>query len=1056
MGDPVRRLVALFLRAAKTIPQERRLLGRRQLRLELLEARDVPTGQLNFAAFNDLNQNAVWESNEFGVPGVVLTQAGQDPGNSGVGGSVGTGAGGTVTETLIIGGYSYSLSIPNTYRILIPFAYSNNLTVSEGQTTTVQIPVVLYPHVQVSVATPTVSESGGSTGQFTFSRDGDVGQPLTVLYYLTGSARESDDYAAMPGSITIPAGATTAQVNLSPINDAWSEGTEIAQIELSPSPNYQSGSTTSAQMAISDDPGDSGPVVSIAAGTSSIQESSSAAGYFLVTRTGNLSQALTVEYETPGAAQSDVGDAVSGQDFTDAQGGTVTIAGGQSQASIEIAPVDDNWVEGAEQIRAWLDPTLVYDLGSIVSAQFTLNDDTTDNYTLGAGLPNIQITAISPSVSESGGTQSSFQVTRNGQLGSTVTVHYEMDGTAVPGVDYAIPSGSITFAPNQTTATISLSAVNDVFAQGNRSVEARLLGDSRYLIGDSNYATLTLSDDVGDTQPAVFVTAVEPVALRPINASDPGAPASFSISRSGSTANGLTVQYDVSGDATPGVDFVALSGQAVILAGQTSVDVGVTPIFGTTSDDDESLTIRIKNPTAGTYLPAAQQESGITLSQPKAATPGAIVFTVSFRHRDGADKLIGLASDNLTILFDPPNQATKYKAPHYRDTNHDGQISTATGTSERAYPIIYVNGQRIETDATFYVANMAPFRGKIVWVKAQREFGAGLVDYLPPIQASIEAYGFKIHDDRAPATFALQPGYEPAFTLAWEFSINGENGNYVSAGASTDPLHVTYSAPTATSKLYRTSVFQATVAIAGATSEADVRQKVWDGVPAGNGSNLFSFSARTVQTWDGKPLHYYLDWKTKKQTDAELIAPSTLNPATNVKEGDAECMAWARHFQNVMRIDGFDYQMKVLKKPAAFKGFAVKIWQYPAAGPFENVMSNSGGAPLEITGNIGEQKYKFVTVKVADQPGAKGQWVTNPASLFVNHVVVQVGSDLWDPSYGAIYPATDGGPTNNLAIAFQKDALDGYYEIKPVAGKTIMKFTKPSSTNPEVIISNYP
>jgi hypothetical protein len=79
-----------------------------------------------------------------------------------------------------------------------------------------------------------------------------------------------------------------------------------------------------------------------------------------------------------------------------------------------------------------------------------------------------------------------------------------------------------------------------------------------------------------------------------------------------------------------------------------------------------------------------------------------------------------------------------------------------------------------------------------------------------------------------------------------------------------------------------------------------------------------------------------------------------------------------------------------------------------------------------VTGPVGSQKYVFAKATVTDQQGIPGQWVANPASNFLNHIVVQVGSDLWDPSYGTIYLASNGGPTNNVAIAFQRQALDGY------------------------------
>src|SRR5439155_775016 len=72
------------------------------------------------------------------------------------------------------------------------------------------------------------SEVGPNTGTFTVTRTGgDQSGALTVFFNTpTGSASSGTDYTALPASVTIPAGASTAPVTFTPILDASVEGTE--------------------------------------------------------------------------------------------------------------------------------------------------------------------------------------------------------------------------------------------------------------------------------------------------------------------------------------------------------------------------------------------------------------------------------------------------------------------------------------------------------------------------------------------------------------------------------------------------------------------------------------------------------------------------------------------------------------------------------------------------------------------------------------------------------------------------------------------------------------
>jgi len=66
---------------------------------------------------------------------------------------------------------------------------------------------------------PDASEIGPDTGAFTVTRTDGTNNDLTVFYHVGGTARPRVDYQALPGHLTIPAGASSADITVTPIAD---------------------------------------------------------------------------------------------------------------------------------------------------------------------------------------------------------------------------------------------------------------------------------------------------------------------------------------------------------------------------------------------------------------------------------------------------------------------------------------------------------------------------------------------------------------------------------------------------------------------------------------------------------------------------------------------------------------------------------------------------------------------------------------------------------------------------------------------------------------------
>jgi hypothetical protein len=107
------------------------------------------------------------------------------------------------------------------------------------------------PSVTVSASDANAAEAGTDPGTFTVTRTGPTTAALTVGFTLGGTASAAD-YAAVPGTVTIPAGSPSAPVTLTPVDDTTVEGSETVVLTLSGGQGYTVGAPSSATVTIAD------------------------------------------------------------------------------------------------------------------------------------------------------------------------------------------------------------------------------------------------------------------------------------------------------------------------------------------------------------------------------------------------------------------------------------------------------------------------------------------------------------------------------------------------------------------------------------------------------------------------------------------------------------------------------------------------------------------------------------------------------------------------------------------------------------------------------------
>ncbi len=460
------------------------------------------------------------------------------------------------------------------------------------------------PKISIAATTPHTVENSGLPGVFTITRTGATTNPLTVNYAGSGTATSGVDYAALSGSVTIPALASSAVVNVQPIDDSIAEPTETVILTLSSNAAYLIDSLgTAATVSIIDD---DVQIVNVTATDTTATEvdltqpgAKADTATFLITRTtSDTSQALTIYYSVSGINGSGVG-ALHGVDY-EALPGMVVIPAGETTASVTIVPRFDGLGEGPEKVQFQLGagPTN-YQLGPSNNAIITINDNATDVPYVGV----IQMTnAAEPA------TNGIFRIFARGAGTGTITVNYTMGGSAVAGTDYNITGiGSTMITLNngtEVTKDISVVPVNNATADPLRTITMNLTASANYqTFAPTASATMWLRDD---DQPTVYVDAHQ--TGTPPTISESGSASKFYLSRTGSTASALTVNYAMSGTAVNGTDYASVTGIATIAAGASGADVIITPVNNATFSGTRTITLTLTpngyavGPSATMYL----------------------------------------------------------------------------------------------------------------------------------------------------------------------------------------------------------------------------------------------------------------------------------------------------------------------------------------------------------------------------------------------------------------------------------------------------------------------
>ncbi|MBC7631445.1 fibronectin type III domain-containing protein [Aeromicrobium sp.] len=224
-------------------------------------------------------------------------------------------------------------------------------------------------------------------------------------------------------------------------------------------------------------------------------------------------------------------------------------------------------------------------------------------------------------VAESSGTQS-LVVVRSGNTNVPATVDYARSGgTATPGEDFILNSGTLNFAEGQTTKTIPVIILGDGVRDPGETIEISLTGPSvGATVSSPQTATVTIADD--DTAVVAFAQSTRTLT-------ETAGTVQLTVTRTGNTTIPATVGYArTGGNATPGADFTLTAGTLNFAAGETTKSIEVSIVNDVGREAAESLVISL-DPGDGDTSLGARATTTVTIAPSDQLPDGGISSSAS-------------------------------------------------------------------------------------------------------------------------------------------------------------------------------------------------------------------------------------------------------------------------------------------------------------------------------------------------------------------------------------------------------------------------------------------
>ena len=540
---------------------------------------------------------------------------------------------------------------------------AETLTFSPGQTTKIiRVPVLVDSTQEssetftVELSTPMGTTLADSTGLGTITADpmpglsiGDAepvaeggaavftvtlvpasNHVVTVTYStVDGTAVADADFTPTSGTLTFNPNQTTKTIRVPILRDTVHEPSETFTVEF----DDPTGTTLADSTGLGTIAADATPGLSIA---DAVNVAEGRDAVFRVTLRPATNHVVSVTYTTMD------GTAVADADYTPVTG-TLRFEPRETTKTIRVPVLLDTMTEQSE--------TFTVELSNPGGS--TLADPIGVGTIRADPAPGLRIGDATP-VAE--GDEAVFTVTLTPPNEQVVTVDYTTtDGTAVADEDYSATSGTLRFAPGDTSKTIRVPVLEDATAEPVETFTV-VLGNpaGTNVVHDTGVGTIT---DEG--LPGLSIADAPTVA----EAGD----AVFPVTLSPASSQVVTVAYTTQdGTAVADSDYTATSGTLRFEPGETMQTIRVPTLRDAVAEPVETFTVVLSNPSGtnvvhdtGVGTITDEGLPGLSIADaPTVAEAGDAVFPVTLNPASSQVVTVAYATQDGTAVADSDYTAT--------------------------------------------------------------------------------------------------------------------------------------------------------------------------------------------------------------------------------------------------------------------------------------------------------------------------------------------------------------------------------------------------------------
>ncbi len=381
---------------------------------------------------------------------------------------------GTISVS-VVSDSSYELS----QAFLVNLSSATNALIADTQGKCTILDDDLPPGLSVSDVSVTEKTGSTVTAVFIVSLSEPSSLPVKVNYATASNSAVASDYLSKHGTLLFAPGQVSKTLTISVLGDARDELDEDFFMNLSVPVNATI-ADGQGQCAITDD--DATPTLTIENKSVTEGTGSFTKAIFTVRLSAISGLPVTVSYATAGDTAIDLVDYMSVNN-------SLTFVPGQISKTISVPIVGDALDEANESFFVNLSGSNYATIAN-GQAQGTIIDND--------ALPKLSIGNITVTEGDSGTVNAVFTVKLSAASGQLVTVTYAtIEGSAIAGSDYSsLIDQTLTFAPGETTKTISVSILGDAIReQLSKTFSIRLSGALNALFANAQGIGTILDND---------------------------------------------------------------------------------------------------------------------------------------------------------------------------------------------------------------------------------------------------------------------------------------------------------------------------------------------------------------------------------------------------------------------------------------------------------------------------------------------------------------------------------------------------------------------------------